>query len=297
MIIQKERIISIDRYLRFLNETNSFYVCVKKCDDFVKLLKSKNICSALETGKRFVPNVVGASTFYNLHGKKIIKKNCPKEARTFEHDYHIVDWHGQDHYGTCFQTRKCYPFEVLLPPCEYMVFDEDVIRSDELHKDEKERIRHVINMFLEIFGMCEIVDTGHVPISAGNVRTVEWTILPPGKYPWEVARQHLAEYFNNVPDGKKYTIQRRHQVLADYTPDFVAIGEESFKGYVVYGYTCKDLYCFESNEPNNATYVFKGKWEEASKLTKREILSGSLCYKRLIHTETWEKNISALMNS
>ena len=59
-----------------------------------------------------------------------------------------------------------------MPPCEYMVFDEDVIRSDELHKDEKDRIRHVINMFLEIFGMCEIVDTDHVPISAGNVRTV-----------------------------------------------------------------------------------------------------------------------------
>lgn len=79
MIIQKERIISIDRYLRFLNETNSFYVCVKKCDDFVKLLKSKNICSALETGKRFVPNVVGASTFYNLHGKKLSKRIVPKK--------------------------------------------------------------------------------------------------------------------------------------------------------------------------------------------------------------------------
>ena len=89
-----------------------------------------------------------------------------------------------------------------MPPCEYIVFDEDVIRSDELHKDEKDRIRHIINMFLEIFGMCEIVDTDHIPISAGNVRTVEWTILPPGKYPWEVAKQHLAEYFNNVLDGK-----------------------------------------------------------------------------------------------
>lgn len=29
MIIQKKRIISIDKYLRFLKETNSFYVCVK----------------------------------------------------------------------------------------------------------------------------------------------------------------------------------------------------------------------------------------------------------------------------
>lgn len=94
----------------------------------------------------------------------------------------------------------------------------------------------------------EIVDTDHVPISAGNVRTVEWTILPPGKYPWEVAKQHLAEYFNNVPDGKKYTIKRRHQVLADYTPDFVAIGEESFKGYVVYGYPCMGNKYFRTNE-------------------------------------------------
>ena len=83
MIIQKERIISIDRYLRFLNETNSFYVCVKKCDDFVKLLKSKNICSALETGKRFVPNVVGASTFYNLHGKKNYQKELSQRSRNF----------------------------------------------------------------------------------------------------------------------------------------------------------------------------------------------------------------------
>lgn len=297
MIIQKERIISIDKYLCFLNEKSSFYVCVKNCNDFNKLLKSKNICSALEIGKRFIPNVIGTNTFYNLHGKKIIKKNSPKEARIFEHDYHIVDWHGQDHYGTCFQTRMCYPFEILLPPCEYMVFDEDVIRSDVLHKDEKDRIKHIINMFLEIFGMCEIIDINHVPISARNIRSVEWTILPPGKYPWEVAKQHLAEYFNNVPDGKKYTIQRRHQVLADYIPDFVAIGEESFKGYIVYGYTTKDLYCFESNEPNNATYVFMGKWEDASKLTKKEILIGSLCYKRFIHTETWEKNIFGLMCS
>ena len=69
----------------------------------------------------------------------------------------------------CSPIRSVNRFEVLLPPCEYMVFDEDVIRSDELHKDEKDRIRHVINMFLEIFGMCEIVDTDHVPISAGNL--------------------------------------------------------------------------------------------------------------------------------
>ena len=76
----------------------------------------------------------------------------------------------------------------------------------------------------------------------------------------------------------------------------MAVGEESFNGYVVYGYTERNVYYFESNEPNNATYVFIGEWEEASKLTKRDIIMGKLCYKRLIHTKKWEKNISMIMN-
>ena len=63
-----------------------------------------------------------------------------------------------------------------------------------------------------------------------------------------------------------------------------------------YGYTERNVYYFESNEPNNATYVFIGEWEEASKLTKRDIIMGKLCYKRLIHTKKWEKNISMIMN-
>ena len=33
----------------------------------------------------------------------------------------------------------------------------------------------------------------------------------------------------------------RHKFLAKYEPDFVAVGEESFNGYVVYGYTERNL--------------------------------------------------------
>lgn len=45
-----------------------------------------------------------------------------------------------------------------------------------------------------------------------------------------------------------------------------------FSGYVVYGFIPKSLYIFESNEPYNATYVFKGKWEDAFKLSKCDII-------------------------
>ena len=250
----------------------------------------------VEKGIKFVPRPIGPVTLYNAEGKKVVRKDLEKEPRTIEHDFHIVDWHGQDHYGTCYQTRMCFPIERLLPPCKEITIDEIVIRSEILKKEELVRIKHIINMFLEIFGICEVVDVDLQPISTRIIKNVPWKILPPGKYPWDIAKNHLNNYFNSISEGKRNTIQNRHKFLSNYEPDFLAIGEESFRGYVVYGYTEKDVYYFESNEPNNATYIFKGKWEDASRLTKRDIISGNLCYKRLIHTENWENKVSKIMN-
>lgn len=293
MIIQKKRINSINKYINQLGDIRKFYICVKNSPENFNILK--NIDIDIVQGMQLIPPVIGPITKYNYNGKKVVRKDLEKEVRCIERDYHIVDWHGDDHYGTCYQNKMCYPIDILLPPCEKLIIDERVIRSGVLLKEERERIKHVINMFLEIFGLCEIMNIELEPISSNIIRRISWKILPPGKYPWNKAQKHLEDYFKSVSQNRILTIQKRHQILSNYEPDFIAIGEEGFKGYVVYGYVEKDLYYFESNEVNNATYIFKGKWEEASKLTKRDIISGNLCYKRLVHTQNWEKNIAQIM--
>lgn len=297
MIIQKRRINNVKTYITRLGKIEEFYICVKNYDKNIDILRKKQICMSVEQGVKFVPRPIGPVTRYNADGKRVARKDLKKEPRTIEHDYHIVDWHGQDHYGTCYQTRMCYPIEVLLPPCEEIIIDKEVIRSNILINKDLNRVKHIINMFLEIFGMCEIVDSNLQPVTSKNIKTVPWRILPPGKYPWDKAKRHLDDYLKRLPNNKKNTIQKRHKILSDFNPDFLAIGEESFRGYVVYGYTEKDMYFFESNEPENATYIFKGKWEDASKLTKRDIISGDLCHKRLIHNENWERNIAMMMKN
>ncbi len=295
MIIQKKRVNKVDKYIERMGNTEEFYVCVKNNVENREILKRKGICTEISSGTEFVPAPVGPVTLFNASGKGLVRNDLEKEPRTIEHDFHITDWHGQDHYGTCYQTRMCFPIERILPPCEKMIVEDTVIRSEVLEKRETKRIKHIINIFLEIFGMCEVVDVNFEPISSRIIRRVPWTILPPGKYPWDKAKTHLKKYFENVPESRRMTIKRRHKILSEYAPDFLAIGEESFKGYIVYGYTERNIYCFESDEPNNATYIFKGKWEAASKLTKRDIISGNLCYKRLIHTQNWERYISRIM--
>jgi hypothetical protein len=47
-------------------------------------------------------------TRFNAKGKYYPLRDIPKETRTFERDYHIVDWHGNDHYGTCYVDKECF---------------------------------------------------------------------------------------------------------------------------------------------------------------------------------------------
>jgi hypothetical protein len=78
-------------------------------------------------------------------------------------------------------------------------------------------------------------------------------------------------------------------------PDFCAVGTQNFAGYVVYGFSRLDLYIFECDVTGNATYIFRGDWELASKLTKTEILTGNLQEARLFHTENWRQNIQSFL--
>jgi len=290
MIIKKSRINSLDRYFANI-EVKEVYVCVPADERNLDLLMLQD-CSE---GTSVVPRPRGPITRFNLYGKNLVHKEMEKEPREVERDYHIVDWHGTDHYGTCFQSRMCYPKEFIFPPLARMILDNGKLRSELITKAEPERLKHTINMFLEMFGYCEVVDKDVIPIGQKTkIVELSWRILPPGKYPWERVEKALENYFEKAPCRNKCVLKNNHRTFAEYEPDFIAIGENSFNGYVVYGYTKRNLYVFESNQPGNATYVFRGEWENASMLTKRDIIQGELCYKRFIHSKDWGNNVKTL---
>lgn len=296
MIINKKRINSIDKYIGFLADKQELYIGVAADENNKEILKKKGIIDNYAIGYSVVPANVGPITNFNLNGKFKVCKDQEKEPRTFERAYHVVDWHGNDHYGTCFQTKHCYPQMFIEPPLEKITLGEEFITSRILVKEDITTLRHVINMFLEIFKNCMIVDNEQKPITKDiKIKTVQWKILPPGEYPWKRAEKELKDYFERMPVKNRALIEHRHRLITQNKPDFMAIGEDSFNGYVVYGYDDRKLFIFEPNEPNNATYLFKGKWADASKLSKSEIISGELCYKRLVHSPEWKEKLVTII--
>lgn len=290
MLIKKKRINTLEKYLSDISGEKIFYVYVLADEINIQRLSLNKV-----DGMSVIPKPVGPVTKFNLWGKVLADKTQKKEAREIERDYHVVDWHGNDHYGTCFQTRMCYPKIQILPPLIEINYEREMFISDPMTMAEPEIVKHTINMFLELFGYCEIVDIDKTSIAkTTKIKTVPWKILPPGKYPWEKVEKALEDYFVDAPEKNKNVLRNNHKELSQLEPDFLAIGENSFNGYVVYGYSLKNLYVFESNQIGNATYVFKGDWEKASRLTKYEIIQGELCYKRIIHAKEWIGSVKAL---
>lgn len=223
MIIKKSRINSVDKYFANIAEDKEVYVSVPADENNIDLLKMDGCLD----GTCVVPQPIGPVTRFNLYGKELIHKEMEKEHREIERDYHIVDWHGTDHYGTCFQNRMCYPKEYIFPPLSRIIRDSGKLRSELLTKADVELLKHTINMFLEVFGYCEIVDKDENPIGQKiKIKEVSWRILPPGKYPWERAEKALDDYFEKAPGKNKEVLRNNHKTFAKYEPDFLAMSED-----------------------------------------------------------------------
>jgi hypothetical protein len=72
-------------------------------------------------------------------------------------------------------------------------------------------------------------------------------------------------------------------------------GQAGFEGYLIFGFTEKDLFVLESLVYGNATYVLGSNWESLAGLTKKEILAADLHVARIIHRQGWDSEIARLL--
>lgn len=294
MTIIRKRINNPRRYLYALHRGDKFYVAAALSAEDISRLQQYGI---KPDGTARIPVSYRSATQLNAEGKWIRLRDLPKEIRLFVHAYHLVDWHGNDHYGTCIQERWCYQRE-LIPPTELAFIVEDgVLYSPLLENSEEnmDRIKVAMNVILEMIGHCEIRTADKAP-ALPPVRQVEvpWEILRAGTRDRSEWEEYVNKTVERKPKAQQVEICRRHEHLMEMGPEFCVLGAQNFFGYVVYGFPALNFYIFESNGINNATYAFRGDWESASMLTKMQVLSGGLQEARIYHTGQWHENIGRL---
>ncbi|WP_299232411.1 hypothetical protein [uncultured Halomonas sp.] len=306
MIITKKRIRSLRAYTKGLVEAQPLVVCVSVSDIDTNTAIDIGFSPDLLPGESVLPKAVGNITTFNAEGKEIPLKDKPKETH-----YRQQEWTWKEFRGRYdFEERsrivdipyERYPRKFIEPPAiEFNVAtnagSEKLIVSDsvEFLPKNDNLIIHVINLFLEIFGYCEIRNAGLDSIIRAPLRKLNWDVLPPGKKPWGELKPLVREATEHLSDGNKVVIDKRLESINVHEPDFVAVGRAGFTGYLIFGFPEKSLYILESTQTNNATYVIENNWEVLSGLTKAEILENDLHKERVIHRESWFNEINRIL--
>lgn len=249
-------------------------------------------------GDAILPVAIGKATIFNAHGREIVRRDLPIETRSRMINTSWQDWHGQTHYGVQTRDYDAYPRDLIPPPEEFVTAmrnnNDIVAASREIRRDESEEdIVNILNIFLELFPSFEIV---HPDLTAPTqVRKISWKILPHGQYPFDRARQVLDDYLQKLSKDDRATATERIRAITRHNPDFIAVGLGGFSDYVVFGFTGRRRYVFESPNTGNATYVFRDDWEQISHLSKRDILQGNLQEARLVHNTKWHRAVNEVI--
>lgn len=307
MIINKKRIRNISPYIRHISDGTKVIVGISDLQRFSSILSRIGLSEPYQNGQSILPpSIFGPISLYNAEGKNIVHKDQPMETAYREAEWHWQEWDGPydriDRSKIVDVPYKRYPRTFVEPPSvEFMVGvgsdGQTLLVSPPIEKSEenKEDLLHVINLYLEIFGECQFFTEALDSIIKTTVVRLNWEILPRGEMPWQQFKKHLDPLIKRAPKGNQPVLEYRLEAINGYKPDFRAIGRGGFHGYIIHGFSDRNLFVLESIYYGNATYVFGEKWEELSKRTKAEILNEKLQKDRIIHSEGWKDKITNLM--
>ena len=302
MIIKKKRINSVKNILNQLPPKVSFKIVIPTN----KLTKAKiteiGFILPLQNGDTILPKGIGPITKFNSEGKYITRDDLPKERRYIRTiEWSWKQWNGPNKFVTQTADRpiykECYPRD-FIPPTSLeltVATDKEVqfITSEtfQTQNSDNKKIHTVINIFLELFGECEIRHSNLNSILPPNIKRLNWQFLPPGTHPWKTLEKHMKAVLKQRKPQAANPIMRRQEKISSYEPTEIYIGQGGFSSYVAYVFKKKNIAILESTLLGNATYIFGKNWQTVSKLSKAEIMNGQLHIERIIHNEKWYKKI------
>ncbi len=296
-MIEKVRIRNVENHLIGIKENESFFVSKKLDEVPLNRVQELGFSNSPGIGEQVLPKILGAISRFNAQGGFDKLKNLPMETRYRE--VAVKDWHGNYHYVDV-PYRRYQRKDIPAPGIEIKIVENGGVHyavSPILQKNEAKNglIKHVINLFLELFGSCEILNESFVPaLSAIPSRRVNWKILPEGEYPWPrlaVAAGDIA----SKREGKAKIQEHCINAILKHRPAEIIYGSGGFRGYLVFRFPEKGLFVMENLMYGNATYIFENEWEQFSLLTKAEIINNRFQKERFEHRSGWEDKVDHLL--
>lgn len=183
--IKQQRLLSLKKYSPLI-KGRKLIVCI----DIAKHeAEAKKIgFSNLGQYETVLPTIVSTATTFNAEGKEIKRKDLPMETHYRQAEWTWEQWCGrgmtETHSKIVDIPYKKYPRDFIDPPSiQLKIFNGKIISPVFSFPNNEEEIKHVINIFLEVFGECGLLDDKLGEFIKIPTRSLNWLILPKGPLP------------------------------------------------------------------------------------------------------------------
>lgn len=155
-----------------------------------------------------------------------LNKETPKEKRYIRTvRWRWKQWVGRDQTEEKEEERdiyrECYARDYTMPPAVEVTFTQyqgiDLIISPILVNtaEDKGTAKHIINLFLELFGACELRYNDLKEFVTLKTHRVNWKMLPPGEYPWPRVEAYVSHMIRQTSQSTQELILDRQKTLCD----------------------------------------------------------------------------------
>ena len=307
MFIRKKRIRNVAKHLATIPGKSEFRPCVKITPANSKVLQRIGFNTTPRHGDTVLPNTKGPISRFNADGRWEVHRDQPKEPRYIRTvSWRWKQWTGgggteeREEFRDIF--RDCYPRTRLSPPgTELTYFEKDgeayvIAPISKNTAKEHEAIRHNVNLLLEFFRECELVQADLSRFSTIKMTRLNWKMLPPGAHPWTRIYRHLKTVLKRTSKNTQTVIMDRQQTILAHEPAEQYIGQGGFSDYIAYAFPDAGLVVLECIRRDNAIYVFGKDWQRFAQLTKAEIIQNRHHMARIVHTNGWKNKLARLLD-
>ncbi|MFZ5495204.1 MAG: hypothetical protein ACOZE5_07690 [Verrucomicrobiota bacterium] len=248
------------------------------------------------------PETSGKFSARNINGEEIIRSDLPKETH-----YNYVEspnW-GDDSNGTheVPLPYEKYPRD-FIPPRNTPIAVEFVSSKDGvsiykfvvrevIKKTDEKRLFECLNLLQENVGVVDIYPADYDFAQYLSTLQIAWEILPPGQRDRIMARLAGGRV---VSPEKQQLIEDRYNFLLSLNPTQILVGTSGMQRYLG-GMLKPDFVLFENIEYGNAIYSMYEDWEQLSKRSRVELLSGRFGtnFDRIVHSPGWKGRVKRLV--
>lgn len=165
-----------------------------------------------------------------------------------------------------------------------------ILVTENLHNLPRESKTIIANGIRKVFKQY-LVSINNNFIAYNTGQELNWEILPSWEWESKWDKIDWEDWEHNKKNTENNTDSQFSTFLKWLNPSFVAQWKNKFSDYKVFWFSQKDIYIVDSDTYGNATYVFKGDWQELSQKTKTELMNKRLYFARFLHSEEWFKKI------